>query len=213
VRATAAETLFARPAWVNAFLGAVERGKVGTADVDPNRVKLLQQHPDPSIRKRAGQLFARSKFARRQDVVAAYQKALELKGDAARGKAVFKKVCSVCHRLEGVGNSVGADITSIRDRGNPTILLNILDPNREVQPRFLSYLLVTDAGRSITGMIVDESPTSVTIRRADGTSETVLRVHIEELRSTGMSFMPEGLETQVNHQGMADLLAYLNSIR
>jgi putative heme-binding domain-containing protein len=62
-------------------------------------------------------------------------------------------------------------------------------------------------------MIVDESPTSVTIRRADGTSETVLRVHIEELRSTGMSFMPEGLETQVDHQGMADLLAYLNSIR
>jgi putative membrane-bound dehydrogenase-like protein len=213
VRATAAETLFARPAWVNAFLGAVERGKVGTADVDPNRVKLLLQHPDPSIRKRAEQLFARSKFARRQDVVATYQKALGLKGDAARGKAVFKKVCSACHRLEGVGNSVGADITAIRDRGNPTILLNILDPNREVQPRFLSYLLVTDAGRSITGMIVDESPTSVTIRRADGTSETVLRVHIEELRSTGMSFMPEGLETQVDHQGMADLLAYLNSIR
>jgi putative membrane-bound dehydrogenase-like protein len=170
-------------------------------------------HPDATIRKRAGQLFARSKFARRQDVVAAYQKALELKGDAARGKALFKTVCSACHRLEGVGTSVGADITSIRDRGNPTILLNILDPNREVLPKFLSYVLVTDTGRAITGMIVDESATSVTIRRVDGTSETVLRVHIEELRSTGMSFMPEGLEKQVDLQGMAELLAYLNAIR
>jgi putative membrane-bound dehydrogenase-like protein len=213
VRATAAETLFARTAWVNAFLDAVERGKVATADVDPNRIKLLEKHSDASIRKRAGQLFARSKFARRQDVVAAYQKALEMKGDAARGKAVFKTVCSACHRLEGVGTSVGADITSIRDRGNPTILLNILDPNREVLPKFLSYVLVTDAGRAITGMIVDESATSVTIRRVDGTSETVLRVHIEELHSTGMSFMPEGLEKQVDLQGMADLLAYLNAIR
>jgi hypothetical protein len=33
------------------------------------------------------------------------------------------------------------------------------------------------------------------------------------LRSTGMSFMPEGLEKQVDHQAMADLLAYLNSIK
>jgi putative membrane-bound dehydrogenase-like protein len=213
VRATAAETIFARPAWVKTFLVAVEKGKVGTGDVDPARVKLLQAHPDQSIRERAGQLFARGKLARRADVVAAYQKALQLEGDAARGKALFKKECSACHRLEGVGNAVGADLTAIKDRGNDTILLNILDPNREVQPRFLSYLLVTDTGRSITGMIVAESATSVTIRRVDGTSETVLRVHIEELRSTGMSFMPEGLEKQVDVQGMADLLAYLNSIR
>jgi putative membrane-bound dehydrogenase-like protein len=213
VRATAAETLFARPAWVKAFLDAVEKGKVGTGDVDPARVKLLQAHPDASIRQRAGQLFARSKLARRADVVAAYQQALQLKGDAAQGKTLFKKECSACHRLEGVGNAVGADITAIKDRGNETILLNILDPNREVQPRFLSYLLVTDTGRSITGMIVAESATSVTIRRVDGTSETVLRVHIEELHSTGMSFMPEGLEKQVDVHGMADLLAYLNSIR
>jgi putative heme-binding domain-containing protein len=213
LRATAAETLFARSAWVKAFLDAVERGKVSPGDVDPARIKLLQAHPDVSIRKRSEQLFARSKLARRQDVVAAYQKALHLKGDVPRGKALFNKECSACHRLEGVGNAVGADLTAIKDRGNESILLNILDPNREVQPRFLSYLLVTDTGRSITGMIVAESATSVTIRRVDGTSETVLRVHIEELRSTGMSFMPEGLERQVDVQGMTDLLAYLNSIR
>jgi putative heme-binding domain-containing protein len=104
-------------------------------------------------------------------------------------------------------------LTAIKDRGNETILLNILDPNREVQPRYLSYLLVTDSGRSITGMIVAESANSITLRRVDGTSETVLRVNVEELRSTGLSFMPEGLEKQVDHQGMADLLAYFNSIR
>jgi putative heme-binding domain-containing protein len=72
---------------------------------------------------------------------------------------------------------------------------------------------VTDAGRSITGMITTETATSITIRRADGTSETVLRVNIDELRSTGLSFMPEGLEKQIDLQSMADLLAYLNSIK
>jgi putative heme-binding domain-containing protein len=146
-------------------------------------------------------------------VVDAYQKALELKGDPARGKAIFKKECSACHRLEGVGNAVGADLNAIRDRGLEAVLLNILDPNREVLPQYLSYVLVTKAGRSITGLITAESANSITVRRADGTSETVLRIAIEELRSTGLSFLPEGLEKQIDVPAMADLLAYLNSIK
>ena len=146
-------------------------------------------------------------------MVAAYQKALRLKGDPARGKAVFKKECSACHQLEGVGNQVGADLNAIRDQGTEAVLLNILDPNREVKPQFLSYVLVTDAGRIVTGMITAETANSLTIRRADGTSETVLRIDIDELRSTGLSFMPEGLEKQIDVPAMADLLAYLNSIK
>jgi len=61
-------------------------------------------------------------------------------------------------------------------------------------------------------MITAETSTSLTIRKADNTTETVLRVDIEELQSTGLSFMPEGLEKQIDTAGMADLLSYLNSI-
>ena len=50
-------------------------------------------------------------------------------------------------------------------------------------------------------------------RRADGTAETVLRTHIDELRTTGLSYMPEGLEQQIDVPAVADLLAYLTSIR
>jgi putative membrane-bound dehydrogenase-like protein len=213
VRATAAETLFSRPAWIGDFLQAVAAGKVKPGDVDPARIGLMQQSADPVLRARAEKLFAKTKLSQRQDVVAAYQKALELKGDAVRGKAIFKKECTACHRLEGVGEQIGAELGAIKDRGSATILLNILDPNREVLPKFLAYRLVTDAGRIITGMITAETATSITIRRADTTSETVLRVNIEELRSTSMSFMPEGLEQQIDMQGMADLLAYLNSVK
>ena len=166
----AVETLFSRPAWIVAFLDAVEQGKVNRGDVDPARIQVLQANADPQLRARAAKLFAATKLARRQDVVAAYQKALQLKGDTARGKAVFKKECSACHQLEGVGNQVGADLNAIRDQGTEAILLNILDPNREVKPQFLSYVLVTDAGRIITGMITAETANSLTIRRADGTT-------------------------------------------
>lgn len=211
LRATAAETLFSRPKWIGAFLDAVEQKKIGGGDIDAARLRLLQSHPDAGLRARAAKVLAGTKLARRQEVVAAYQKSLQLKGDTVRGKAIFKKDCSACHRLEGVGNEVGADLSAIRDRGSDAILLNILDPNREVLPKFLTYVLVTDSGRSITGMITAETATSITLRLPDSRNETILRINVEELRSTGMSFMPEGLEKQIDTQGMADLLAYLMS--
>jgi len=74
-------------------------------------------------------------------------------------------------------------------------------------------LLVTKSGRSLTGIITAETANSITIRQADSTSETVLRIEIEELQSTGLSFMPEGLEKQIDVPAMADLLAYLKSTK
>jgi putative membrane-bound dehydrogenase-like protein len=213
LRATATETLFSRPAWISAFLDAVEKGQVSRGDVDPARVQLLQKSTDDKIRTRAVRLFAGTTLARRQDVVTAYAKALQIKGDVARGKAKFKQVCSACHRLENVGESIGADLSAIRDRGSEAILLNILDPNREVKPQFVSYVVVTDTGRLLTGMITAETANTITLRKPDGTNETVLRSNVEEMRSTGLSFMPEGLEKQVDVPAMADLIAYLNSIK
>ena len=70
----------------------------------------------------------------------------------------------------------------------------------------------TTEGRIVTGMIVAETANSLTIQRSDGTTTTVLRVDIEELNSTGLSFMPEGLEKQVTVKMMADLLAYLHTL-
>jgi putative heme-binding domain-containing protein len=212
LRATAVEALLSRPAWVGAFLDAIEQGTIGRADVEPARLELLKSYPDPAVRARAARLFTAAK-ARRQDVVAAYQKALQLKGDPRRGKAVFQAQCSSCHRLEGVGQQIGAELSAIHDRGLDAVLLNILDPNRDVMPQFLSYVLVTTSGRVLTGMVTVETANSLTLRQPDGGEETVLRLQIEELRSTGLSYMPEGLEKQIDVPAMADLLAYLNSVK
>lgn len=213
LRATSVETLFTRPKWISMFLDAVEKETIARADLDPARIALLQKHQDEAIRTRALKLFAGAGLARRQEVVDAYQKALELKGDVDRGRMLFRKTCAACHKLENFGESIGADLNAIKDRGNAAVLLNILDPNREVKPQFLSYVVVLDSGLNLTGMIASENANSLTLRKADNTTETVLRVNIEELKSTGISFMPEGLEKQIDVPGMADILAYLNSIK
>ena len=132
IRATATETLLSRPAWVNALLDAVEKGTVRPTDLDPARVQLLQKSADEKVRDRAMKLFTASAVSKRTEVIAKYQKALELKGDSGKGKAVFKEKCAACHRLEGVGEAVGPDLASIKNRGAEAVLTNILDPNREV---------------------------------------------------------------------------------
>ncbi len=209
LRASAAEVLLSRPAWAESLLSAVEKNEIARGDFDPARVALLQSHPSDMLRARAATVFSDTPVARRADVVTNYRRSLELAGDAQRGRAVFQKSCAACHELEGDGTGIGADLRAIRDRGRETVLLNILDPNLEVQPRFVSYLVATVDGRVITGIITEETPNNVTIRQPDGAAVPIARMDIEDMKSTSLSYMPEGLETQIDHQSMADLLAFI----
>lgn len=211
LRSSAAEVLLSRPAWAVSLLAAVEDRKVSAGDFDPARVAMLKAHPSAEVRDRAAAIFADSAIGRRADVVADYQAALKLTGSMDKGRKVFQKTCATCHVLEGQGTSVGADLRSIRDQGRDAILLNILDPNREINPKYLSYTVTTTEGRVITGMITEETPNNLTIRQADSTAIPISRADIDEIESTGMSYMPEGLESQLDHQAMADLLAYIMS--
>ena len=99
----------------------------------------------------------------------------------------------------------------MKARGPEAILLNVLDPNREVNPQYLSYSLLTTDGRQLTGMIAAETATSVTLRRADNATDTILRIDIDQLKSTGLSLMPEGMEKQIDKPALADLLEYLKT--
>ncbi len=176
-------------------------------------LKMLNTFPDKEISKKAAELLGGVKLARREEIVAAYNDVLDMKGDRDRGKAVFKKECSTCHMLENVGFDLGLPLGSIKNRGPETILISTLDPNREVQPQYLNYVCVTDDGLSVTGMIAAESATSITLTRAEGESDTVLRTNIDELANSGMSIMPEGLEKQLSKNDMADLIEYLMSVQ
>jgi len=213
VRAEASEVLFARPNRILALLAALESGELAATELDPTRLKALASHANPQIAKRAESLVGQLALGRRQDVVASYRPSLEIAGDSSRGRDVFRKVCAACHKLEGVGHELGPNLATIQNRGSEAILFNVLDPNREVNPQYVNYALTTNDGRTITGMIVAETATSVTLRRAEGAEDTVLRSDIDELASTSLSIMPEGMEKQIEPQAMADLLAYLNSIK
>ncbi|HEX7446327.1 MAG TPA: PVC-type heme-binding CxxCH protein [Pirellulales bacterium] len=209
LRAAATELMFGRSPWTVALFDAIDRGVVHAADVDPARFKQLASRGDPALRRRAEKLLSSLQLGRRKDVVEQYRDVLAMPGNVERGKAAFKKVCAACHRVGDIGHEIGPNLATVKNRGAEAILVNVLDPNREVNPQFINYVAITDDGRTLTGMITAETATSVTLRRAEGASDTLLRVNIDELQSTGMSLMPEGIEKDFAKQDLADLIEFL----
>jgi putative heme-binding domain-containing protein len=88
---------------------------------------------------------------------------------------------------------------------------NVLDPNANVLPSFLQYLVIDRDGRTYSGIIAAETATSLTLRRGGGAQDVILRAHIAEMSSTGQSLMPEGFERTISKPEMIDLVAFLRA--
>ncbi len=103
-------------------------------------------------------------------------------------------------------------LSALRTKTREGLLIDILDPSREVDPRYINYQVMTKAGRVFSGMMVAETASSVTLRRAERAEDTILRDQIDDIQATTKSVMPEGLETQLSKQDVADVIAYLLSV-
>jgi putative heme-binding domain-containing protein len=177
--------------------------------IPPARRQLLLRNRDPEILARAQKLFGDGASSPRKDVIEKYKPALSLTGDAARGQKVYETICAACHRLGNKGNDIGPNLASVHQWSPEQILVNVLDPNREVAPNYIQYVFELKDGQTVVGLISDETPTSITLRRADNGQQTLLRQNISTMTSLGISLMPEGLEQAVSVQQMADLIALI----
>jgi putative membrane-bound dehydrogenase-like protein len=213
VRRDVLSALVSRPAWSTALLDAVAAKGLAAADVDPSTRGLLLKHRDAKVAARAKDVLGGVGASPRTEVITKYQAALKLPGDKTRGLAVFKRECAACHYADGVGTSVGPAIAAMGTRTPDVLLTAILDPNREIDPRYVSYAVQTADGRLLTGIITAETPTAVTLRGSSGAVDTILRSEIESLKSLGVSLMPDGFEQKVTQPEMADLIAFLMSVK
>ncbi|MCD6050124.1 MAG: putative beta-propeller-type glycoside hydrolase [Verrucomicrobia bacterium] len=208
-RGSAAELLLKRTEYHQDLLAALETGKIKPHEISAAQVKRLREQRDPALKGRAEKLFAQSNTPKRDDVIKAFEPALKLKGDAKQGKLIYAERCVSCHRAEGEGHALGPDIVTVKTTGREKLLVNILDPNREVPPQFLSYAIDTRDGESYSGLVVNESPSNVTLRMAFGQETTVTRSNIVKMNSNGQSLMPEGLEAGLTPQDLANLLEFI----
>jgi putative heme-binding domain-containing protein len=213
VRREILEAMLRQPGRVQVLLDEIESKRMKASELDPLRTRQLTNHKNHAIRDRAKKLLADNLPADRQKVLKDYQAALKLKGDAKNGREIFKKNCATCHRVGGVGVDVGPDIADTRTKTLEALLFDIIVPNAAIDANYVNYVVSTKDGRILTGLLTAESASSITLLRAEKQTEVVLRKDIDEIASTGISLMPEGLEKSIKIQEMADLLVFLKNWR
>ena len=190
------------------MLDAIEAGVLPANAISTIRRGFFQKSKDAAIRGRAAKLFEAAGGDRKKAFEDA-KAVLTMTANPPHGREVFRAICSVCHRLDQEGHAVGPDLFDMRHQPKETILFHIIVPDAEVAPAFTPYIVETKDGRVLSGILASETPTSVTLRGPLAQETGVLRSEIKKLEAAPGSLMPNGIETTMTRQDLADLLAYL----
>jgi putative membrane-bound dehydrogenase-like protein len=210
VRREVLNALLRRPDGVAAVLERLEKGEIRPVELESFHRSELLRHPDAAARARAKALLSPKGSEEREDVIRGIAaKMAGLKGDRARGEKVYQTSCATCHRLAGQGTKVGPDLEGVLGRERAALLVDILDPNRAMDPSYQVYVVRTAANETVNGILVTETPAGVTLRRAGGEESTIARRDIAEIKAWPASLMPEGIENNLKAQDFADLLEFL----
>jgi putative membrane-bound dehydrogenase-like protein len=191
------------------LIDAVGKGQIAAAEIDPATRDALRRLGDPTLHARVDSVLRAAPETDRREVVRRYEPALRLAGNAPRGRVLFETHCQTCHARDGRGAKVGPDLNSVAGRPGDELLVAILDPSREAAPDGLGVVVSTTRGQTLTGLLAEESPGAIRLRRAEGVEDVVPRDEIEALRPTGRSLMPDGLEQVLSPQDVADVIAFL----
>ncbi len=209
----AIELLTQRPMWSKQLLQAIGQKKIAADALNVNQVRRLLASKDAEIIKEVTAKWGRVREDRnpeREKVVAAMKKFLnETHGDAEKGVLVFKNLCAQCHKIHGEGQDVGPDITANGRSTFDQLLSNVFDPSLVIGAGYQAVTVTTGKGRSITGLMVEDTPQHVVLKLQGGKLETIARADVDELSVSKVSLMPDGIENQLKPQELADLFAFL----
>ena len=213
-RQAAIATLVSRPAWTLALLDAIDAEQLPRGDLSAFTVGRLAQSADAQVIAKLNQVWGtirttpedrKGEFDKWRT---AFKPAAMKSADLSHGREVFVKTCGSCHLLHGQGGRIGPDITGSNRADLEYLLANLLDPSAIVGRDYQTTTVITEDGRSIAGIVVKESPTSVTLQ----TPTEQVTVPLDDIESrvlSPQSLMPENQLGQLKPEEARDLVAYL----
>jgi putative heme-binding domain-containing protein len=215
-RQAAVEKLLATPAGGLRLQEAWDAGRL-PASVRP-QVLAAATAKDPAVRDLFERYVPDAQKVKRLGSVIRPESLLATAGDAARGKDVFFKTtglqCATCHKAGREGGQVGPDLSDVGKRlTKRQILESLLDPSKDIDPKYAAYLIELEAGRQLSGLVVARDATSLTVRDAQGKDTRVPLADVAAQVPSRKSLMPDHLLRDLTAEQAADLLAYLASLR
>jgi putative heme-binding domain-containing protein len=196
----------------------MEKGQFAQKDLRIQHVLQLVQLHDPELLRRVEKMWGRvpgpgspEKIRRIAEVRGMLAEGD--KGNAERGRPIFKENCAVCHRLFGEGEQIGPELTG-SERGNLDFLLtSLVDPSASIRKEYQAQAVALMDGRVLNGLVIEESARTITLVDHNRQKSVVPRDQIEEMKSSDVSLMPDGLLDKLGEDQVRDLFKYLQSNR
>jgi putative membrane-bound dehydrogenase-like protein len=216
VRDRAIGLLGSRPEWARALVDAVGRAEIAPRELTPANVLLIARVADPAVVHRLESLWGKlpaTGSPEKKRRIAEVRGLLPEgdKGNATRGKPIFKENCAVCHKLFDEGENLGPDLTGA-DRGNLDFLLtSLVDPSAQIRKEYQSQTIALRDGRVLSGLVIDENDRVLTVIDSNRQKTAIARDLIEDSKPADVSLMPEGLLEKLTEPQIRDLFRYLQS--
>ncbi len=140
---------------------------------------------------------------------------LKLKGDAAKGQQMYLQAgCVACHRVKDQFVDFGPDLTLIGGKLSAEGLFTaILYPSAAIEHSFIGQQITTKEGQTLLGYAISDTDEELTLRIAGGASQPVKKASITKKEEMKQSLMPPGLAGAIGAQGLADLVAWLQTLK
>jgi putative membrane-bound dehydrogenase-like protein len=214
-RARMTEILLSRKTWAKAFLHAIDTGRFAAKDVTTEQLRVVARYKDrlldDLIRKHWGNVQPGTPGEKLAEVRRLNNDLRAGTGSAATGHALFRKHCATCHKLFGEGEAVGPDLTHANRKDRDYLLVSIVDPSAVIRKEHLAYNVQTTDGRSLSGLIAEQTPNAVTLLDGKNQRTKIARDKIESMQESPVSLMPENLLKELKPQELRDLFSYLQS--
>ena len=215
-KSDAIQTLSARPKYALALLDAIDAKAIPRTDINSYTLRQLQALKSPEVSARLTKIIGEIRPASQEKTKLMAKYKAELKPDVlkqanlANGRALFAKTCANCHRLFGEGGDIGPDLTGSQRTNLDYVLENVLDPSAIVPKEYQVTVVVTKAGRTLSGLVKKESDQALTLQLPNEVV-VVPKGDIDTRTPTKVSMMPDGIFEQMRLEEVRDLVAYLTS--
>jgi putative membrane-bound dehydrogenase-like protein len=198
--------------WAQLLISALEQKKIQLTQLGLSLTHRLRTHSDPAVASHATQVIdaIRGPEMKEKDaIIKQLVGTVSEHGNAENGHKIFTQNCATCHRFKGEGRDVAPDLTGMGAHGPGDLLVHIVDPNRVVEPNFLTFSIETKDDLSYDGIVARENRTTLVLRNATQDYE-IRQDNIKSRRATGLSLMPNGFEA-LGGEGLRDLITFISS--
>ncbi|HEV3122618.1 MAG TPA: c-type cytochrome, partial [Isosphaeraceae bacterium] len=201
---------------VKRILELAEQGKL-PPELKTEATTILYAHPDRALRDEVAKVLPPPKTASGRPLPPIFV-LLRREGDPEHGREVFfrngQNSCASCHRVQGRGQWVGPDLSTIGTKyGKDELLRSILNPGAAIGVSYQALIVAMADGRVITGLPVEETPEQLVLKTAEGQRINLRGSEIEDKKTSDVSLMPEGLAETMTDQDLVDVLAFLSGLK